>query len=280
MIKGILKRIPGVQEFAQSRIYQSYRHGVALRTAPRVNSNFTGFWRLPTQFQALSGPVADHLIAVAPGRQLRIASIGCSNGAEAYTVSSCLSNHRPGLQYSIHAIDIHQHVIDKARAASYEPEEEVYCNRRITEEFIDQTFDRGVTYVVKPQISSRVTFSLGDVLDDGLVDLLPDMDVVFAQNFLFHLEPPKAAQAFENLCRILGPRGVMFLDGTDLPLRQRLTKKFGLDPLDWQVEQIHNEARWARGEGYPDGYWGLEPFMMTKRDWCRRYSTIFIKNGA
>lgn len=279
MIRQFVKQLPGMRQLVESNLWRTYRHSLALRDGPRVNSNFTGFWRLPTQFEALTGPVVALFDDVAARRPLRIASAGCSNGAEAYTVASFLIRRHPYLEFTVHAFDLDEAIVEKAATASFLPEQEVYCNRKMTQEFVEATFDvSGDHYVVKPEIRRHVSFTVADALDRDALSRLGRMDIVLAQNFLFHLEPADAARALDNICLMLNDRAALLLDGTDLPLRQRHTRKHGLEPLDWQIEQIHNEARWARGEGWPYRYWGLEPFMTSRRDWRRRYATIFIKD--
>ena len=65
----------------------------------------------------------------------------------------------------------------------------------------------------------------------------------------------------------------------DLSLRHTLTLRMGLSPLEYKIEAIHAEARRARGGGWPHIYWGLEPFSSARRDWKRRYATIFLKGA-
>jgi hypothetical protein len=72
-------------------------------------------------------------------------------------------------------------------------------------------------------------------------------------------------------------RAALFVDGMDLGLRRKLTRIHGLEPLDYRIEEIHNEARRERGTAWPYEYWGLEPFSKSKRDWKRRYATIFLR---
>jgi hypothetical protein len=102
-------------------------------------------------------------------------------------------------------------------------------------------------------------------------------DIVFAQNFLFHLKPSMSAKAFNNIATLLDRRAAFFIDGMDIGLRSRLTRKNNLVPLEYRIEEIHNEARRVRASGWPYQYWGLEPFTSTRKDWQRRYSTIFLR---
>jgi chemotaxis protein methyltransferase CheR len=240
-------------------------------------SSFTGFFRLPTQFEALSGPVVDFFQDEGTQKKLKIIVVGCSNGAEPYSIASVLNHCRPDLSFHVKAYDINPESVRKAQSARYQPSE-VYNNKSITPDFIQATFDiDDETYIVKDAVRKNVEFGLVDALDTNLQDKTGKADILFVQNLLFHLERSKAIQAFRNVFRVLEPQAALFIDGLDLDLREKYTQKQCLKPLDFKIEEIHNEARRARGVGWPYHYWGLEPFMSNPKNWRRRYSTIFLK---
>jgi len=278
MLRKIVKRLPFVNSVIKTNTYKHYRHGVTLLLSQRQNSTFTYFLRLPTQFDALSGPVIDYLLSDNCGHDLKIAVLGCSNGAEAYSIASVLMEHHPDLRFSVHGYDIIKEMVDKAGSASF-TEEEVLNNKMIRTSFIKHTFDiEKDQYKIQPKIASRVYFDLGDALNHNLKDINGLSDIVFAQNFLFHLKPKVCESAFNNICRLLKHRAVLFIDGMDLDMRQKLTRRNGLVPLEYEIEKIHNEARVGRTDAWPFVYWGIEPFLTVRRGWKRRYSTIFVKN--
>lgn len=280
-MKSLLKKLPGIEQIVSSDMWRNYRHGVTLRTVTRKNSHFTHFMRLPAQFETLAGPVVDFILHEDPTRSVKIYSIGCSIGAEAYTAASYLAARRPGLDFRLLGFDTHAKVVERARAGVYDAKTEVFNNKRITQEFIDQTFDvDGEAYKVKNHIREHVEFHVADILDVDAVDVFGTADVVMAQNFLFHLEPADAATAFDNICRLLADRGVLFIDGTDIPIRTRMSRKHNLEPMDYKIEEIHDQARWVRAAGWPYRYWGLEELSKSRRDWKRRYATIFVKEES
>jgi len=280
VLKRTTKRLPGVATILESTLYKRLRHKVSLRRGRRENSTFTGFYRLPTQFEALTGPVTRFLTHERGDAPLEIIVFGSSNGAEPYTIASVLKASHPDLAFRISAYDIDPQIIEKARGARYSPEDDVYNNRVIQEEFIEQTFDRVDGYFqVKPEIAAHARFEIADALDPTLAEKMGRAHVLFAQNFLFHLEPKLARAALRNLCTLLDEPSAIFLDGVDLDIRQKVTREFGLDPLDYRLGEIHEEARRARAVGWPYSYWGLEPFMTTSRSWRRRYATIFLKGS-
>jgi chemotaxis protein methyltransferase CheR len=250
-------------------------HAWTLRTSERQNYLFTQFCRLPTQNETLVGPVVDFL-NVEPDAELRIIVFGCSIGAEPYSIASALRARRADLRVRIECYDIEPDVIARARAARYSVDE--VSTRYVTQEFIDRTFDVAGEMVVKPELTARVHFQCGNVLDRSLVDRLEQADVVIAQNFLYHLPRPDAERAFRNLFRLLKPRSALLVDGTDLDMRARLTAEAGLRPCTIELERIHEESRALRGYVWPRVYWGLEPFDLKRSDAARRYATIFLRD--
>jgi chemotaxis methyl-accepting protein methylase len=254
------------------------RHRVAQTIELRANSTFTGFLRLPSQFVALSGPVLDFLARQQRGSPLCIVVMGCSNGAEAYTIASVLLARSPGIEFRVDAYDIDGDIVTKARSACFHADE-VLNNKILTPEFVQTTFDiQNGTYRVKKDIAARVRFHIADVLSPDLATRVGRCDILFAQNFLFHLNRKDAHRAFDNLCELLNLRAALFVDGMDLGLRQKRSRARRLVPLEFRIEEIHNEARRARAAGWPDHYWGLEPFKTFTRDWQRRYATIYLKD--
>jgi chemotaxis protein methyltransferase CheR len=274
---GFSRLLPAGRYVRNTTTWKKLRHKLSLMTSPRQNSHFTGFLRLPTQFDALSGPVIDFILSRRRDTHpLQITDIGCSNGAEAYTIASVLVNRRPDLAFEIRAYDIEPGHVRQATSGCYEAGE-VLNNKVLTDAFVRTTFDRvGDGYRVKRTIAGHVAFEIGDVLDERLVSRALDSDIVFAQNVLFHLTPRLAKRALTNIFLMTHPGAAIFLDGTDLSLRQRFARSRHLTPLACCLQRIHDEARRARAAGWPYSYWGLEPFMASGRDWARRYATIFL----
>ncbi len=278
-INEVIRRIPGKDMLSKTGRFQRLQHWRALRNEERENSHFTGFRRLPTQYEALAGPVLELLAVEDREAPLRIVVAGCSNGAEAYTVAKYLRDAGCN-NYEIIGFDIEMAVVETARSARYDAETEVHNNKKLPPEFIDELFTRdGDTYEVRAEFREGVSFEQSNVLDLEALSSLGPADIIFAQNFLFHLSPKDALEGMHNLGSILADRAVMFLDGTDLPVRSQATTELSLAPMTYKMQQIHDEARWARAPGWPHHYWGLEPFGTVADDIDRRYATIFTRDN-
>jgi chemotaxis methyl-accepting protein methylase len=258
--------------------YGVLRHTWLLATCDRTQSHtYTCFLRTPSQLEALAGPVLEFLRASALGRPLEILVLACSNGAEAYTLASFLSKRLPQLDFRITAADLHQEMIESARAGSYSADEALQ-SQYIRPDFVAQTFDKvGERYVVKPEIRARVSFTQANLLDPELSKKFAAADIVTAQNVLFHLKPNDARRAFDNIVKLLRPTSVLLIDGMDQPLRVELTLRHGLEPLEFKSKEIYKESRVHTPIDWWRYYWGSEPYSPFRRDRVRRYGTIFLK---
>jgi chemotaxis protein methyltransferase CheR len=275
-VRDRIRRIPGA--FPMWRRIQRAIHWVSVHLTTRRNYLFTHFCRLPTQLDALSGPVCTMLLSPDSDREIRIVLFGSSIGAEPFSFAWALSR-RQGVRFRIEAYDIEPEVVARARAGRFSPEE-VTRNTALPPAFLAEAFESsGDGLMIKPHLSAFVRFEVGDVLDSALIARLGRADIVVAQNFLYHLSRPDAARALRHLCGLLKPQAALFVDGADLDLRSRLTIEAGLDPLPFEVQRIHEEARVERGYAWPRIYWGLEPFDGTRPDALRRYATIFVRRS-
>jgi chemotaxis protein methyltransferase CheR len=267
---------------ALSYPYGVFKHSQLLRKVDRTSTHtYTCFYRAPTQLQTLSGPVLDFLgRPERSGKRLEIVVMACSNGAEAYTIVSWLTQHVPDLDFHVTATDLHQSMADKAAAGEYTRDEALH-SEYVTPEFVAHTFDRrGDLYVVKPALRAKASFSQADLLDgETLRERFEPASLVLAQNVLFHLSPDKARIAFDNLYKMLAPRAALLIEGTDGDLRVELTKQYGLEPLADNLRRIYSETRVHTPVAWWKYYWGSEPYFPLRPDKNRRYGTIFLKHG-
>ncbi len=266
-----------VRPMFRSRRGQAVRYWIATRVERREPSSFTQFLRLPTQLAALAGPVLDHLGG--PGRRepLRVAVLGCSRGAEPYTISSILRSRHPGLAFVIDAYDRDPAVLEDAARGVYSPRQ-VLRSGFVDWEFVGATFEvAGGAFQVRAEVAERVRFHHCDLLDPRFADAVPAADVVCAQNILLNMQRGDARRAFDHIVSVVRAPGALLIDGMDLDMRTRRARAGGLLPLTVEVERIHCEARVLRGCLYPWHATGLEPYQADRADAAWRYATIFLR---
>jgi SAM-dependent methyltransferase len=211
-----------------------------------------------------------------PDGSMRLAIIGCSTGAEVYSVVWMIRSVFPSLPFVPIAMDISASAVEKARSGCYRmgtPE----LRKELPNEILQQIFDQdGEDLRVKPWISEGIQWMVADATDPGLVSLLGQQDVVLANNFLVHMRPPEARQCMTNLLRLLRPGGLFVCRGVDLDVRESVLQGSGLEPVTTRIEEIHNaDPTIDAPKDWPWKYWGLEPLDRARRNWAFRYAAIF-----
>ena len=273
----LIQALPLLWRFRSTPAGYGLRHWFAKHFQERHSYTFTQFERLPTQLEALTGPVMDHVLRNVQG-PVRIVVAACSSGAEPFTISSRLLESHPSLDVEIDAFDIDDEMIRIAREGRYEISA-VKSNPFVRDEFIERTFDRdGEVLVVKPAVARRVRWHTFDATDPALREAIAPADIVFVQNVMCNLRRPLSRRIFDNVVQLLKPHSVLFVDGMDVDMRRSRTRRSGLEPLDYKIERIHDEAWIVRGDRYPWQGAGLEPLSKHHTDWKRRYATIFTRS--
>jgi hypothetical protein len=79
-----------------------------------------------------------------------------------------------------------------------------------------------------------------------------------------------------NITRLVVPGGHIFVWGVDLDIKTRMLRSFGMEPVTYNLEVVHNADERAR-EVWPLKWWGLEPLDKSRPDWNIRYCTVFWK---
>jgi hypothetical protein len=235
---------------------------------PRVQSQYTRFLRnLPLL------KVLQHLILQKPqASSLRLAVIGCSTGAELYSALWIIRSARPDLDVAAVGIDISGSVVEKARIGIY-----AYSDKEleyVLEETIDSLFVRdGDSVKVQEWIRAGVSWRVEDARNPQLLQALGPQDVVMANNFLIHMSDVEAEACLLNIIRLIRPGGYIFTYGINLDVKTRVVRTYGLVPIRFKIEEIHNADRSIYS--WPLDYWGLEPFDKSRPDWDVRYATVF-----
>ena len=220
--------------------------------------------------------------------ELRIAVLGCSIGAEIYSIMWSLRSALPGLRVRMVASDISDRVLNFAKRGVYDqntwqflgtpPQESIF--ERLTEAEKQGLFDwNGGQGSIKPWLREGITWELGDALDPELVRRLGPQDIVVANNFLCHLPRPDAEKCLRNIARLPKLGGYLFVSGVDLDIRTKVARELGWRLIPDLREEIHDGDPSIRG-GWPWAWWGLEPLNKNRKDWEVRYTCVFQVNQA
>src|SRR5262245_12471521 len=210
---------------------------------------------------------------------LRVAVLGCSRGAEAYSIAWTIRSARPDLKLILSAVDISSDAVEFAKRGVYP-----LMSRELTGPWIFermtaaekvQFFDTdGRAAAVKPWFKEGIRWRVGDVGEPDVVEALGPQDLVVANNFLCHMVPAEAERCLRNIARLVSPSGYLLVYGIDLDIRTRVARDLGWRPLQELLEEIHEGDPVLRGD-WPCHYAGLEPLNKRRPDWRIRYAAAF-----
>ncbi|HET6413617.1 MAG TPA: CheR family methyltransferase [Anaeromyxobacter sp.] len=213
------------------------------------------------------------------GEQVKLAVVGCSNGAEVYSIGWTIRSAHPSLNLLVNAVDISPEVIQSARDGVYPlgvdrlVREAVLA--RVTPEEMDRMFEvAGGVARIRPWLKEGIAWHQADAADPRLAVSLGLQDIVIANRLLCHLEPAVADRVLRAIARLVAPGGYLFVSGVDLDVRMAVAESLRWSPVLESMRELH-EGDISLRLGWPTKYWGLEPFDAKRSDWQRRYASVF-----
>jgi hypothetical protein len=262
---------PGSQELAPARAVGRLIHALSGTLSERRQSCSTWFLRN----QPLLLTIQDLLNTFQPGQLVRVCSVGCSSGAELYSILWAIRSVRPDLKLVPVGVDLSEEVIEKAKVGLYSRQDSEL--RAMTDETLSLLFEKqGDRFKVKDWIAQGVQWVAADARDPEFASRIGLQDLVLANNFLIHMTKVEAAFCMSRLVKLVKPNGLFVCRGVDLDIREKTVRKYGLTPVATRIEEIHDadpllDAR----RDWPWRYWALEPLDRRRKDWIERYATIF-----
>lgn len=274
--QSVWKRLPASwTDFPVIRAYGQMLNALVRRSADRTQYFGTFFLRNRPQLEL----IRRLSYQVENNSTLNMAVLGCSNGAEVYSILSTLRSARPELKINLHAVDISPEVLALAQQGTYSissPElvgESIF--QRITEEEMEKMFDRDDDKVtVKSWVREGTHWHLGDVRSQEILERLGPQDIVVANNFLCHMRPQQAEACLNGIARLVKAGGYLVASGIDLDVRKKTALEKKWKPVAELLEAIHDGDTALRRD-WPMNYWGLEPLDKNRKDWIYRYAAVF-----
>ena len=219
------------------------------------------------------------------GADLDIAVLGCSKGAEVYSIIAALRQARPDLNIKVCGVDISAEILEFAREGTYSlngsdhqtarDQWGISIFERVTPIELGVMFDRqGDQLKVKPWLKEGIRWHCGSVDDPNLSTVVGPQDIVVANCFLCHMQPASAERSLRNIARLVKPGGYLFVSGVDLDVRAKVAKELGWELITEMMKEVYEGDR-ILIDGWPIEYWANEPFRATQRDWTTRYSSAF-----
>ncbi len=193
----------------------------------------TSFFRDKDAFLKLKEKLEEYLKDKPQNYNIRIWSIGCSSGEEAYTLAILIDMIKQqtgkNIKSQIFATDIDDRALDKARTALYSQDEIKEIPDSILNEYFTKT---NSDYRVKDLIKEQIIFTHHDILSDPP---FIDQDLISLRNVLIYIEPNTQKEIFALCYNALKTNGILFLGLWEATLVE--VKYFKLIDVDTKIYQ-------------------------------------------
>lgn len=182
---------------------------------------YTTFFRNPLSFEILSNQIIPSLFSkVKNGKEIRVWSVGCSTGQEAYSLAIALEEVGERLNkiipYRIFASDISEDSIEKAKRGVYDESE--IGNLRYSH--LRKYFIKEMTeYTVKPFIKEKIHFGFYNLLNENKMgpddSIFASFDIIICSNLLYYYNENTQEKMISKLLYTLNPGGYFLTSETE-----------------------------------------------------------------
>lgn len=208
-----------------------------------------------------------------------VAVLGCSIGAEVYSIAWSIRTAQRDRALVLRAVDISADAVAAGRRGVYPvmnpPLPETNIFERMSKVERDEIFEReGPAFRIKDWVREGIEWYVADVGQASTRDTLGTHDVVVANNFLCHMEATSAEACLRSISNLVRPNGYLVASGVDLDVRAKVAGELGWKPLEEKLEEIHEGDPVMRA-CWPFRYYGLEPLNKRRRNWRLRYASAF-----
>lgn len=178
-----------------------------------VTINETYFFREEHQLAALANEILPKVVAAKrPGDLVRIWSMPCSTGEEAYSIALWLLEHWPLVDaYNVEIVgsDIDTYALEAAREGRYAAR----ALARLPETLIEAYFETELHHRRKivDDLRESVLFTQTNLIDSASVTAQGKFDVILCRNLLIYFDDASRTKAAEHLHDALVPDGFLCL---------------------------------------------------------------------
>lgn len=189
-----------------------------------INNNYSEFFRNALTFSVLGQVVLPTLLwkkEKSNQREIRIWSIACAKGQEAYSIAMLMeelkdAGYNTGISYRIFATDRDESQIEIARKGDFTASGLGGMSLKRLERWFKKEKDR---YIVDPILSGKIDFSVLDIFDEHLnsppSSIFGEFDIVLCANILFYYKPEYQKYILNKICKSLPDHGYIVTGETE-----------------------------------------------------------------
>jgi len=218
VLRRIERRIQ-VNALHDMAAYRSFLHEHVEETPALLSDmliGVTNFFRDREAYESLERDIIPELFQRSrpeEGAEVRVWSVGCSTGEEAYSTAMLLCAHAENsaapVKIQVFATDIDEHALAVGRAGSYpEAIDADVPPARLREFFVKES----THYRIKKEVREKVLFALHNVMRDPPFSRL---NLITCRNLLIYLDRDVQADVLRMFHFALNPGGFLFLGSSE-----------------------------------------------------------------
>ncbi|MGE8077890.1 CheR family methyltransferase [Peribacillus loiseleuriae] len=173
----------------------------------RMTINVSEFFRNAKRWEVLAEKILPRLLL--SKRKLKIWSAACSTGEEPYTIAMVLSAFLPLQQIEVHATDIDENVIARAKLGVYPERSLNEVPLEVKKKFF---IKEGNFYHVADEIKKTVTFKKQNLLSEKFDS---NYDLIVCRNVLIYFTEEAKHLLYTKFSQALKTDGVFFVGSTE-----------------------------------------------------------------
>lgn len=187
----------------------------------RMTINVSEFYRNKERWDVLEKTIYPRLLAKT--KKLKIWSAACSTGEEPYSLAMVLTSHVPLRDISIHATDLDEGAIGRAKVGLYGER----SLKNVPQKVINDYFvNEGLHYQVTDEIKKTVTFKQHNLLNDRYET---GFDLIVCRNVMIYFTEEAKGEIYMNFAKALKPGGILFVGSTEQIFNP---EKYGLSSIE------------------------------------------------
>ncbi len=196
-----------------------------------LSNHYSTFFRNPSLFYALEHSFLPQLILEKEqngNQQIRIWSMACAYGQEAYSIAmimdELLGKKRSSLDFCIFCTDINPDCIYNAKRTLFHKESLQHINLSRLDRYFET---EGELYRIKPPLKQKLIFSCYDLLDPlsnaPSESIYSEFDLILCCNVLCYYSPKHQRRIVEKIKKNLSKNGILITDDSEKDLISEYT---------------------------------------------------------
>src|SRR5262249_1808886 len=221
LMRRVTKRMSALPDIKTYGAYLDYLEVHPEEFTPLFNTiliNVTAFFRDTVAWEFLAKNVIPKIIRSKQGGEpIRVCSVGCASGEEAYSVAMLLANALGDKAFrdrvKIYATDVDNEALTQARRGTYPAKTVEQVPDKLRKKFLDA--GAGGQAVVRGDLRRPVIFGRHDLVQDAPISRL---DLLICRNTLMYFNSETQSRILARFHFALSDTGFLFLGKSEMLL--------------------------------------------------------------